>query len=91
MGPPDGSRRPAQLRSGQRSEWNGVPLATLLAEVGVQPTVGDCGRRGRLPDGAQHPLSKALETALAYGQNGEMIRPSQGYPLRLINPGWKAQ
>jgi sulfane dehydrogenase subunit SoxC len=36
------------------------------------------------------PLAKALEnTLLAYGQNGEMIRPSQGYPLRLINPGWE--
>ena len=36
------------------------------------------------------PLSKAMDnTLLAYGQNGEMIRPSQGYPLRLINPGWE--
>jgi sulfane dehydrogenase subunit SoxC len=36
------------------------------------------------------PLSKAVEDSLlAYGQNGEAIRPSQGYPLRLINPGWE--
>jgi sulfane dehydrogenase subunit SoxC len=36
------------------------------------------------------PLAKALEdTLLAYGQNGEAMRPAQGYPLRLINPGWE--
>jgi sulfane dehydrogenase subunit SoxC len=36
------------------------------------------------------PLAKALgDTLLAYGHNGEAIRPAQGYPLRLINPGWE--
>jgi sulfane dehydrogenase subunit SoxC len=36
------------------------------------------------------PLAKAMENSLlAYGQNGEAIRPAQGYPLRLINPGWE--
>jgi len=36
------------------------------------------------------PLAKALENSvLAYGQNGEPMRPAQGYPLRLINPGWE--
>ena len=35
-------------------------------------------------------FQKAMENMLlAYGQNGEMIRPSQGYPLRLITPGWE--
>src|SRR5437879_10261090 len=74
------------------SEWTGVPLATLLAEVGVQPTASwviaegaDACRMER-----SVPLSKAkANSLLAYGQNGEMIRPSQGYPLRLINPGWE--
>ena len=74
------------------SEWTGVPLATLLAEVGVKPTASwviaegaDACRMER-----SVPLSKALDNSLlAYGQNGEMIRPSQGYPLRLINPGWE--
>jgi len=74
------------------SEWTGVPLALLLAEVGVRP-----GASWVIAEGADAcrmersiPLSKALDnTLLAYGQNGEAIRPAQGYPLRLINPGWE--
>jgi sulfane dehydrogenase subunit SoxC len=74
------------------SEWTGVPLSRLLAEAGVQPRASwviaegaDACRMMR-----SIPLSKAVEDSLlAYGQNGEAIRPSQGYPLRLINPGWE--
>jgi sulfane dehydrogenase subunit SoxC len=74
------------------SEWTGVPLARLLAEVGVQSRASwviaegaDACRMMR-----SIPLAKALENSLlAYGQNGEAIRPAQGYPLRLINPGWE--
>src|SRR5438132_1291495 len=74
------------------SEWTGVPLATLLAEVGVKPGASWVIAEGAVACRMERsvPLSKALEnTLLAYGQNGEMIRPSQGYPLRLINPGWE--
>ena len=74
------------------SEWTGVPLSLLLAEAGVQPRASwviaegaDACRMMR-----SIPLAKALESSmLAYGQNGEAMRPSQGYPLRLINPGWE--
>src|SRR5882672_3918395 len=74
------------------SEWTGVPLSLLLAEAGVQPRASwviaegaDACRMMR-----SIPLAKALESSvLAYGQNGEAIRPAQGYPLRLINPGWE--
>jgi len=74
------------------SEWTGVPLSLLLAEAGVRP-----GASWVIAEGADAcrmersiPLAKALEnTLLAYGQNGEAIRPAQGYPLRLINPGWE--
>src|SRR5215510_15078950 len=74
------------------SEWTGVPLATLLAEAGVRP-----GATWVIAEGADAcrmmrsiPIAKAMENSLlAYGQNGEAIRPSQGYPLRLINPGWE--
>lgn len=74
------------------SEWTGVPLSRLLAEAGVQPRASwviaegaDACRMMR-----SIPLAKAWENSLlAYGQNGEAIRPSQGYPLRLINPGWE--
>jgi sulfane dehydrogenase subunit SoxC len=45
-------------------------------------------------DAARHvrsiPIAKALDDAIvAYGQNGEAIRPEQGYPLRLVVPGWE--
>lgn len=74
------------------SEWTGVPLSRLLAEAGVQSRASwviaegaDACRMMR-----SIPLAKALENSLlAYGQNGEAIRPAQGYPLRLINPGWE--
>lgn len=36
------------------------------------------------------PISKALDDAmLVYGHNGEALRPEQGYPLRLLLPGWE--
>ncbi len=74
------------------SEWTGVPLSLLLAEAGVQSRAswviaegGDACRMMR-----SIPLAKATENSLlAYGQNGEAMRPAQGYPLRLINPGWE--
>jgi sulfane dehydrogenase subunit SoxC len=74
------------------SEWTGVPLATLFREVGVRPQAswflaegGDAAVLTR-----SIPVSKALDDALiAYGQNGEAIRPEQGYPARLLLPGWE--
>lgn len=74
------------------SEWIGVPLATLLREAGVQ------GRaRWLLAESMDAalmkrsiPISKAWDDALvAYGQNGEALRPEQGYPARLLLPGWE--
>jgi sulfane dehydrogenase subunit SoxC len=74
------------------SEWTGVPLSTILREVGLQD-----GAAWILAEGADAavmtrsvPLDKAWTDALlAYAQNGEAIRPEQGYPLRLILPGWE--
>ena len=74
------------------SEWTGVPLSLLLSEVGVQD-----GARWIVGEGADAcrmhrsiPMEKALgDIILAYGQNGEAIRPEQGYPLRLVVPGWE--
>ena len=74
------------------SEWTGVPLATLLREVGVSRGAswvlaegGDAAVMSR-----SIPLEKALDDAMiAYGQNGEAIRPAQGYPARLLLPGWE--
>src|SRR6266850_1877869 len=74
------------------SEWTGVPLSLVLNEVGVRP-----GASWVIAEGADAcrmersiPLAKAMDNILlAYGQNGEAIRPAQGYPLRLLIPGWE--
>src|SRR3989454_1840456 len=74
------------------SEWTGVPLSLVLTEAGVRP-----GASWGIAEGADAcrmersiPLAKAMDNILlVYGQNGEALRPSQGYPLRLIIPGWE--
>lgn len=74
------------------SEWVGVPLRTLLEDVGVQ-----AGATWALCEGSDAavmdrsiPVEKLLDDAMVvYMQNGEPIRPEQGYPLRLLLPGWE--
>jgi sulfane dehydrogenase subunit SoxC len=74
------------------TEWTGVALSTLFREVGLQPGAtwfiaegADAARMNR-----SIPLEKAWDDALiAYGQNGEALRPEQGYPMRLLLPGWE--
>ncbi len=73
-------------------EWTGVLLSTLLQEVGLQKDAAWVLAEGA--DGSHMsrsvPLEKAMDDALVvYAQNGEPLRPEQGYPLRLINPGWE--
>ncbi len=74
------------------SEFTGVPLITLLELAGVDLKKG----RFVLAEGADGssmtrtiPMSliTAGEVLVAYGQNGEMLRPENGYPLRLVVPG----
>ena len=74
------------------SEWTGVPLATLLREALSSPARSGCSRRAA--DAASMtrsiPLDKAMrDVIVAYGQNGEALRPEQGYPLRLVIPGFE--
>ena len=74
------------------SEWTGVALATLFREVGARPQAKWFLAEGQ--DAAlltrSIPIAKAYDDALiAYGQNGEAIRPEQGYPARLFLPGWE--
>jgi sulfane dehydrogenase subunit SoxC len=74
------------------SEWTGVPLSVLLNEVGVQKGASWLVSEGADPDKFSHtlPLAKAMDDVIvAYGQNGEPVRPEQGYPLRLVVPGWE--
>jgi sulfane dehydrogenase subunit SoxC len=73
------------------SEWTGVPLALLLREAGVQKGAAWILAEGADGSGNERslPLAKGMEDVLvAYGQNGEAVRPENGYPLRLIVPGW---
>jgi sulfane dehydrogenase subunit SoxC len=74
------------------SEWTGVPLKLLLEEAGITPAARWIVAEGA--DACRHsrslPLDKAFDDILvAYGQNGEAVRPEQGYPLRLVVPGWE--
>jgi sulfane dehydrogenase subunit SoxC len=72
-------------------EWTGVPLSLLLREVGVQRGAGWVLAEGGDGSGNERsvPLTKATDDVIvAYGQNGEAIRPENGYPLRLVVPGW---
>ena len=74
------------------SEWTGVLLSVLLAEAGVQAKAKWLIAEGDDPCHMQRsiPLSKALDDIIvAYGQNGESLRPEQGYPLRLVVPGYE--
>lgn len=74
------------------SEWTGVLLSTLLKEAGVQS-----GASWMVAEGAEEikgassiPLAKGMDDCLvAYAQNGEPVRPQQGFPLRLVVPGFE--
>jgi len=74
------------------SEWTGIPLRLLLEEAGLQQAA-----TWLLAEGADSahmsrsiPLEKALDDAMvALYQNGERLRPEQGYPVRLLLPGWE--
>lgn len=74
------------------SEWTGVMLSTLLEETGIDPKA-----KWVIAEGADSlalsrsvPLTKALDDAMvALYQNGERIMPGNGYPMRLLLPGWE--
>jgi sulfane dehydrogenase subunit SoxC len=74
------------------SEWTGVRLRTIAEEAGISDRA-----KWVLAEGADAcrmarsiPIEKALDDVIvAYGQNGEALRPEQGYPLRLVVPGWE--
>ena len=74
------------------AEWTGVMLSSLLEEAGVEPKA-----RWLIAEGADSlalsrsvPLGKALDDAMvALYQNGERLMPGNGYPMRLLLPGWE--
>jgi sulfane dehydrogenase subunit SoxC len=74
------------------AEWTGVKLSTLLDEAGVDPAAKWILAEGADAAGMSRsvPLAKAMDDALiALYQNGERVRPSNGYPMRLLLPGYE--
>jgi sulfane dehydrogenase subunit SoxC len=73
------------------SEWTGVKLSTLLEATGVRPEAAWMLVEGSDAAGLTRsvPLTEDVlsEAVVCYGQNGEALRPEQGYPLRLLLPG----
>jgi len=75
------------------SEWTGVRLKTILDDLGLKPEAKWMLAEGS--DGSEMsrtlPIEKVLDDVMiAYGQNGESLRDEQGYPVRLLAPGWEA-
>ena len=88
----NGDRTSAQDLCGltSQSEWTGVRLSTLFREVGANPKATWFLAEGQ--DAAMMtrsiPIREVLDEAMiAYAQNGEALRPEQGYPARLLLPG----
>jgi sulfane dehydrogenase subunit SoxC len=74
------------------AEWTGVKLSTLLDETGIDPRatwfVGEGADAPHLSRSV--PLSKGLDDAMVVMyQNGEPLMPGNGYPLRLLLPGYE--
>lgn len=74
------------------AQWTGVPLKTLLKHAGLDPKAKWIVAEGA--DGAgmtrSIPIDKCLDDVLVvYSQNGERLRPEQGYPVRLFVPGFE--
>ncbi|WP_293304649.1 sulfite dehydrogenase [Pedobacter sp. UBA5917] len=75
-----------------QSEWTGVMLSTIFNEVGISDKA-----KWFLAEGSDAaimtrtiPIAKAWDDAMiVYAQNGEAIRPEQGYPMRLLLPGFE--
>jgi sulfane dehydrogenase subunit SoxC len=74
------------------AEWTGVPLSILLDEAGI-----DRSAKWLIAEGADTlalhrsvPVKKAYDDALvAIYQNGERLMPGNGYPMRLLLPGYQ--
>ena len=74
------------------AEWTGVLLSTLLEEAGVKDGAPWIVAEGveEVKGASSIPMAKAMDDCLVcYGMNGEAVRPQQGFPLRLLVPGFE--
>jgi len=75
------------------AEWTGVYIKDILKDLGLKPEA-----QWMLAEGIDNshmgrtiPVDKVLDDAMVvWGQNGEALRPEQGYPIRIVVPGWEA-
>lgn len=72
--------------------WTGVPVSILLEEAGLASGAKWALFEGG--DGSAHarsvPIEKLMDDCIiAYAMNGEALRPENGYPIRLVVPGWE--
>jgi DMSO/TMAO reductase YedYZ molybdopterin-dependent catalytic subunit len=81
------------------AEWTGTPLAPILQEAGLSPSVREIvftGLDRGIQGGVEHAYERSLaldealrdDVLLVYAMNGEPLLPQHGFPLRLIVPGW---
>jgi len=82
-----------------QAEWTGIPLRDLLREAGICSTAREVVFWGMDGEGEEKgPFARSLslgkslhpDTLVAYAQNGRLLSPEHGAPLRLIVPGWYA-
>ena len=74
------------------AEWTGVLLSTVLKEAGVHADADWVVAEGveEVKGASSIPMAKAMDDCLlCYGMNGEPVRPQQGFPLRLLAPGFE--
>ena len=74
------------------AEWTGVLLSTLLKEAGIKGTAKWFVAEGaeEVMGASSMPIAKAMDDVIvAYGMNGEPVRPHQGFPVRLLVPGFE--
>jgi sulfane dehydrogenase subunit SoxC len=74
-----------------QSEWTGVMLSTILKEVGIKPSATWFLAEGSDAAVLTRSIPKEIwnESMIVYAQNGEAVRPENGYPIRLLNPGYE--
>src|SRR6516164_6945540 len=90
----NGRQKTVQETHGMTScaEWTGVLLSTLLKECGLKGSATWFVAEGaeEVKGASSMPIAKAMDDCLiAYGMNGEAVRPQNGFPLRLMVPGFE--
>jgi sulfane dehydrogenase subunit SoxC len=90
----NGRQKTVQESHGMTScaEWTGVLLSTLLKECGLKSSATWFVAEGaeEVKGASSMPIAKAMDDCLiAYGMNGEAVRPQNGFPLRLLVPGFE--